>query len=98
MPDTFFFFRRTARPDRTGTNKVVLDGDRYHCRWRWTLIAHQHVVVVSWHVQKVIVRIDLAGEAQDSGWTKTRFFFSTSKYIGTERTTMYSLVSVRSVP
>ena len=26
MFDPFFFFRRTERPDRTGTNKVLFDG------------------------------------------------------------------------
>ena len=34
----------------------------------------QHAVAVPWHAQKVIVRTDLSGEAQDSGWTQTRFF------------------------
>ena len=33
----------------------------------------RRVVAVTWHAQKVIVRTDLAGEAQDSGWTQTRF-------------------------
>ena len=50
-------------------------------RWMSTPIAHQYAVVVTWLVQKAIVRTDLAGEAQDSGWIQTRFF-----YIGTERT------------
>ena len=74
MFDPCFFLRRTERPDRTGTNKVLFDGDRHHCRWRWTRFAHQHAVAVPWHAQKLIVRSDLAGEAQDSGWTQTRFF------------------------
>ena len=56
---------RTARP----TNKVLLDGVGHHCRWRPTLVAHEHAVVVSWHVQKVIILTDLAGEAQESRWT-----------------------------
>ena len=34
----------------------------------------QHAVVVSLHVQKVTVRTELAGEAQDSAWTQTRLF------------------------
>ena len=72
--DPFFFFRRTERPDRMRTNKVLLDGDGHHCRWRWTLIAHQNAIVVSWHVPKLIVCTDLAGEAYDSGWTQTRLF------------------------
>ena len=71
----------------------MLDEDGHYCRWTWTFIAHQHPVVVSWHVLKVIVRTDLAGEAQDSGWTQTRDF-----YLGAERATMNSLVPVRSVP
>ena len=37
-------------------------------------ICAQHAVAVPWHAQKVIVRSDLAGEAQDSGWAQTRFF------------------------
>ena len=82
----------TERPDRTGANRALFDEHGHHCRWRWTLIAHQHAVVLSWHVQNVVVRTDLAGEAQDSGWTQTRF------YLGTERTTMNSLVPFRSVP
>ena len=49
--------------------------------------AHQHAVAVPWHTQKVIVRGDLAGEAQGSRWTQTRFF-----YLGMKRTTMNSLV------
>ena len=32
----------------------LFDGDGYHCRWRWTHFAHQHAVVVSWHVLKII--------------------------------------------
>ena len=40
-----------------------------HYRWRWTFIAHQHAVVVSWHAQKVVVCTDLAREVQDSGLT-----------------------------
>ena len=56
---------RTARP----TNKVLLDGVGHHCRWRGTLVAHEHAVVVSWHVQKVIILTDLSGEAQESRWT-----------------------------
>ena len=32
----------------------------------------RHAGVVPWRARKVIVRIDLAGEAQDSGWTQTR--------------------------
>lgn len=35
-------------------------------RWRWALLADQHAAAVSWHVKKVIVDTDLAGEAQDS--------------------------------
>lgn len=31
-------------------------------------------VDVWWHVDKVTVRADLAGEAQHSAWTQTRFF------------------------
>ena len=67
MLNPFLFFRRTERPDRTGTNKVLFDGDGQHCcRWRWTPVAHQHAVVVSWHAQKVtIVCTDLAGEAPE---------------------------------
>ena len=34
----------------------------------------RHAVAVPWYAQKVILRIDLAGEAQDSGWIQTRFF------------------------
>ena len=34
----------------------------------------RHAVAVPWHAQKVIVRSDSAGEAQDSRWTQTRFF------------------------
>ena len=37
------------------------------------LLRTQHAVV-SCHVQKVIGRTDLAGGAQDSGWTQTRFW------------------------
>ena len=55
MCDPFFFFRRTERPDRTGINKVLFDGDGHHGRRRWTLIAHQHAVAVPWHAQKDIV-------------------------------------------
>ena len=33
----------------------------------------QPAVAVPWYAQKVIVRSDLVGEAQDSGWTQTRF-------------------------
>ena len=36
-------------------------------------ICAQHAVAVPWHAQKVIVRSDLAGEPQDSGWTRTCF-------------------------
>ena len=70
------FFRRTERPDRTGTSRVLFDGDGHHCRWRLTLLALKHAVVVSWHAQKVIVRTGLADDAQYSGWTllMTRFF------------------------
>ena len=50
-------------------HKVLFDGDGHQCRWRWTLVAHEHAVVVSWHVQKVITLTDLAGEAQESRWT-----------------------------
>ena len=56
MLGPFFFFRRTERPDQTGTNKVLFHGDIPHCRRRWTLIAHQHAVVVSWHAQKWLTR------------------------------------------
>ena len=66
----FFFFM----PDRTGTSNILFDGDGHHCSWRWTHVAHQPAVVVWWHVQKVIVRNDLTGEAKDSGWPQTRFF------------------------
>ena len=47
----------------------------------------QYAVAVPWHAQKVIVRSDLAGEAEASGWTQTRYF-----YQGTDRTAMNSLV------
>ena len=58
------FFRRTDLLDRTRPNKVLFDGDSLHCcRRRRTLIAHQHAVLG--HVQKVIVRTDLVGDAQD---------------------------------
>ena len=68
--DPFVFSRRTERPDRTGANKVLFDGDGHHCRWgKWTLITitDQHAAtaaaaIVSLHVQKVIARTDLAGE------------------------------------
>ena len=43
--DPFFFFRRTERPDRTGTNKVLFDGDWHHCRWRWTRFAHNTLLL-----------------------------------------------------
>ena len=87
MLNLFFSFRRTERPERTGATKILFDGDGHDCRWRWTLVAHKHAVVVSWHAQKVIVRSDLAGEAEASGWTQTRYF-----YQGTDRTAMNSLV------
>ena len=37
-------------------------------------ICAQHAVAVPWHAQKVIVRSDLAVEAEDYGWTETRIF------------------------
>ena len=58
--------------ERTEWNNIcqmlVLIDCRHCCRWKWTLLAHQHADV-SWHVRKVVIRTDLAGEAQDSGWT-----------------------------
>ena len=59
---------RMARPN--GHKKVSLDGDGRHRRCRWTLTTDQHAAVVSWHLQKVTVRTDLAGEAQYSAWTQ----------------------------
>ena len=73
--------------DLTGANKVLFDGDWHLCRWRWTRFAHQHAVAVPWHAQKVVVRSDLAGEAQDCGCGLQHNF-----YLGTERTAMNSLV------
>ena len=61
---------RMARPN--GHKKVSLDGDGRHRRCRWTLTTDQHAAVVSWHLQKVTVRTDLAGEDQYSTWTQTR--------------------------
>ena len=53
----------------------------------------RHAVAVPWHAQKVIVRSDLAGEAQDSEWIQTR-----SCYLGTERTATNSVVPSLPVP
>ena len=93
-PLFLFFFRRTERPKWTGTNIVLFGGDGRHCRWRWThTFLHKHAVVVWCHAQKVIVRAGFAGEAQDSGWTQTRFL-----YRGTERTAKNSLVPFHPVP
>ena len=30
---------------RTGTNKVFLDGDRHHSRWRWTHFGHDTLLL-----------------------------------------------------
>lgn len=65
---------RMTRPNGHTKNVVVsidvFDVNGHRCRWRGTLIAGRHAfVVVSWHVQNVSVRTDLAGEAQDSACT-----------------------------
>ena len=59
-----------------------------------TFCVQHAVVAVPWHVQKVIVRSDLAGEAEDSGWTQTNTVF----YLGTERTAINGLVPFLPVP
>ena len=98
-------FMRTEQPDRTGTNKVLFDGDGHHLFWwcRWRCCAPTRCTLLLCRrgmckkQKKVIVRIDFAGEAQDSGWTKslTRFFTYT-RY--TCRNGANDLVPFRSIP
>ena len=61
----------TGRPNR----------NKWGILWRLTCqymevdtFCAQDAVAVLWHAQKVIVRSDLAVEAQDYGWTETRIF------------------------
>ena len=92
MLHPFFFFGRTERPDRTGTNSISFDVDGHHRRWAWTPnCAQQRVGVVA--CAKYAVHTDSAGEAQNSAWTNPRFF-----RVGTERMPTSSLVPFRAFP
>ena len=83
MLGPFFFFKRTERPDRTGTNKVLFE---------WTPFSHQHAVV-SWTCEKGCCSYWL-GWRGSKFWMDP----NTILYLGTERTAMNSLVPFRPVP
>ena len=57
------------RPDRTRTKMAAVDGGG-RLKWPNTLLLCRGMC------KKVIVRTDLAGEAQDSAWTQPAVFFT----------------------
>ena len=88
----------TERPDRTGQHKkYLIDVEGHDRRWMWTPICRAMCDMQSakCKMQNIpfVVRTDSSGKAQDSAWTRTRFFNTR-----TERMTTSSLVPFRSRP
>ena len=81
-PQGFVFFGKTAQTTQPNGNKRnTYPGIIFRCRWIPPKMDVDNNL--TWHVcVKYTVRIDSAGEAQDSALTLTRFFTPTC---GTER-------------